>query len=274
MTKHKIDDLFQQKLGDSEFSPSPAAWSKLESQLGQKKKKGIIFWMSMAASIALLLTFGWLIWRSGEGVLPTQTIAGNNVEQIENIISIDSVEVQNKSSSKTKELNVEEPVKSSEKKTIKTPLKKNTREPKNTQKQSVKKQKAPLIIIQQKSNLAQNNTSKKLQKDVVTKETENQTLLIESLQQDTKEVFATNIAAEKVEKPAKESGSIKIVYTLKPAISSESLAEQTTEKTKASPFRKAVALAKNMKENPKGIGSLREAKNNFLSFTKKKNGSK
>jgi hypothetical protein len=270
MTKHKIDDLFKQKLAGSEFTPSPAAWSKLESKLVQKKKKGIIFWMSAAASIALLLTFGWLMLKPNHNVSSVEQIAQNNDIKTSTTPPIDSVKsqdivdiIQDKDIESTpiEKPESNEQVKNNNTKVIKT--------------QKIKKPSAPLILIQQKSNLATNNKPVDSPKDTIDEAVIDLKEIPEGLVISTDETLAINDPIEQIITPSsKESGSIKIVYTLKPVITSESIAQEAENKTKLSPFKKAVAFAKNVKENPKGIGSLREAKNNFLSLNKKKNGSK
>ena len=269
MTKHKIDDLFNQKLTDSEFSPSPAAWSRLEGQLAQNKKKGIVFWMSAAASIALLLTFGWMMFHSNSDIVPVKSIAQNNIEHPIEIVPIDTVRTQ-------KETQVQESI-VEEGNTAKDTQEENDLE-QNATDQPIKKQKTPkpsepLIIIQQKSNLAIIDIPEKSE-EVTSIEKEEEVMNIDVLELNVNEIIASNIPVQQSTVPSKESGSIKLVYTLKPAISPESIAKETAEKTKSSPFKKMFAFAKNIKENPQGISNLRAAKNNFLSLNKKKNDSK
>ncbi len=267
MTKHKIDDLFNEKLAGSEFAPSPVAWSKLESQLAQKKKKGIIFWMSMAASVALLLTFGWLVFGSEEEINQVKVIAENNNEPTINIAPSDTVQIEEGFpviDNNIMEENTPEKVQIRQKNEVE----KQAKSPIDTQNTKIQKSNTPLIIIQQKSNLAVNKSPEEVQKDIL--ETADKTIA-DVL--DTNKSIATNTPVEQIKAPSKESGSIKLVYTLKPSVSTESIA-QGTKKEKNSPFKKVVTFAKNVKENPKGIGHLRNAKNNFLSFNKKKNDSK
>ena len=130
-----------------------------------------------------------------------------------------------------------------------------------------------MIIIQQKSNLAVNDTPDKHQEDASIEEIKDEVMKEDVLTLNTNEVIASN-TVQQPSPPLKESGSIKLVYTLKPAISAESLAKETAEKTKNSPFKKMFTFAKNIKENPQGIRNLRDVKNNFLSLNKKKNDSK
>lgn len=273
MTRHKIDDLFEQKLAGSEFTPSTAAWSKLESQLAQKKKKGFFFYMSIAASVALVLTFGWLVWRSQAHISQTDAIALIDMNKSRGLAPIDSVAPQ-VPAVRTEETMID-PSEDISVESVKDEqlLKKKTSESKDKKKPAQKKS-VPVIMIQQKSNLAQHDASGEIQDDV-SNEMIDQPLVSDELQQNAWESTAVNISEHQLEQPSKESGSIKLTYTLKPAITAERIAEQAVvEETKKSPFKKAMAFAKNIKENPKGIGNLRDAKNNLLSFNKKKNGTK
>jgi|GEM_PF-5074824 len=273
MTKHKIDDLFKQKLAGSAFTPSTAAWSKLESQLAQKKKKGVFFYMSIAASLALLLTFGWLIWRSQAHVSQADTIALIDMNKNRGLAPIDSVASQIPTVSTEKTI-----VKPSEGVSVESvkdenPIKKKTPQSKG-KKKPVQKKSVPVIMIQQESNLAQHDVSEEIQDDV-SNEMIDRPLVTDELPQNTQESIAVNIPEHQAEQPSKESRSVKLIYTLKPAISAERIAQQAViEETKKSPLKKAMAFAKNIKENPKGIGNLRDVKNNLLSFNKNKNGSK
>ena len=262
MTKHKIDDLFKQKLVGHESQPSPAAWSKLESQLNKDKKKGVVFWVGMAASIALLITFGWLM-LSEESPLDQPTIAVS--DPIVPEVIIDTVQ-STKDMILPKEDVQNDHLKNEDKEVInhtpqaspsikKSPVKKK------------KKKKTPVFLIQQESNFAQNTTD--VDKEQAPKTEELNTADIADASLKNTELVASNTTPE-------EKGSVKLVYTLKPVIAHRSIEvseEPEEEKKKASPFKKAFAFAKGIKENPAGIGSLREAKNDLLSL-KKKNDSK
>ncbi|GEM_PF-745805 len=61
MKDNKIDDLFRKGLASHKISAPSNAWDKIESQLPKQSKKGIYFWISIAASLALVFTFGWIM---------------------------------------------------------------------------------------------------------------------------------------------------------------------------------------------------------------------
>ena len=59
MKGNEIDDLFRQKLSHQKLAPPPGAWEAVEQNLPKKKNKVIYYWLSAAASIALIFTIGW-----------------------------------------------------------------------------------------------------------------------------------------------------------------------------------------------------------------------
>lgn len=76
MKDNKIDDLFRQKLGHQKLTPPPSAWAAVEQNLPGEKKRGIYFWISVAASLLLICTLGWLV-LTGENTstTPDKTVA-------------------------------------------------------------------------------------------------------------------------------------------------------------------------------------------------------
>lgn len=68
MENHKIDRLFQDKLSRHEVDPSPQAWEAINAEL--KKDNKPFFWLSIAASVAILATVGFLFTRKGQETLP------------------------------------------------------------------------------------------------------------------------------------------------------------------------------------------------------------
>ena len=61
MKDHKIDNLFKAGLSENKLTPPPAAWAKIEAELPSKNKKGAWFFLSIAASLILILSLGWVL---------------------------------------------------------------------------------------------------------------------------------------------------------------------------------------------------------------------
>lgn len=76
MKDNKIDDLFRQKLSHQKLTPPPSAWTAVEQNLPGEKKKGVYFWISIAAGLLLICTLGWVM-LSGERTttIPAQATA-------------------------------------------------------------------------------------------------------------------------------------------------------------------------------------------------------
>ncbi len=61
MNGNKLDDFFEQKLGNHKLPPPSRSWDQIENNLKKNQSKGISLWIKIAASFILLLTAGWLI---------------------------------------------------------------------------------------------------------------------------------------------------------------------------------------------------------------------
>jgi len=84
MKGNNIDELFRNGLESHKITAPESAWGKLEAQLPQKNKKGAYFWLSIAASIVLLATIGWLAFNnqnSLEGI--NKEVLSNKPAQID-----------------------------------------------------------------------------------------------------------------------------------------------------------------------------------------------
>lgn len=60
MTKHKLDQLFKDKLEHSEMVPSEVAFQKFQSKISGSKKSMV--WLYIAASLSLILSFSTWFW--------------------------------------------------------------------------------------------------------------------------------------------------------------------------------------------------------------------
>lgn len=61
MNGNRLDNLFEQKLGNHKLTPPPGSWDQIENNLKEDKNKGVALWIKVAASFLLLLTAGWFI---------------------------------------------------------------------------------------------------------------------------------------------------------------------------------------------------------------------
>jgi cytoskeletal protein RodZ len=77
MKGNEIDNLFREKLGPQKITPSADLWNKVEGNL-DNKKKGIYFWLSIAAGILIIFTIGKL-------ALNNSTDQANNPELQANV---------------------------------------------------------------------------------------------------------------------------------------------------------------------------------------------
>ena len=69
MEKHKIDDLFANKLAAYEAPVSEDAWNQISDQLNKNKRFGLAAWLSIAASAALLIASAMLIFEDTDNHL-------------------------------------------------------------------------------------------------------------------------------------------------------------------------------------------------------------
>ena len=92
MDKHSLDKLFKNKLQHYERSPQPDSWDKLEFLMDEqneataKKKKRRAIWLSIAASVCILLIGSWVIFSQLK-----QHQDGNTPEFSKNPIENDSL---------------------------------------------------------------------------------------------------------------------------------------------------------------------------------------
>ncbi len=80
MTKHKLDQLFKEKLDQIEIEPSEIAFSKLQDKISGRKKPMVWFYMAASLSLVLCLSIWFWVSRSQEVVniatadLPTEEV--------------------------------------------------------------------------------------------------------------------------------------------------------------------------------------------------------
>jgi len=79
MQDKEFDEIFNSKFDDFEAEPSPIVWDNIADELDGKKSKGAVLpWLSIAATIVVLLTAGALFLRKDKpaaGDKPTKLVA-------------------------------------------------------------------------------------------------------------------------------------------------------------------------------------------------------
>ena len=61
MEKHKLDQLFSDKLSDLQAIPSVNAWEQIGTSLSENKKRSVWMWAGIAASAALAIFSSWYL---------------------------------------------------------------------------------------------------------------------------------------------------------------------------------------------------------------------
>ena len=84
----KLDKIIQQKLKDRTLEPSPSAWERLRNQLDKKStekpKRKRFLYIGYAASVALLLSFFWMMKskKKNNKMIPKETIVDIKVDSL------------------------------------------------------------------------------------------------------------------------------------------------------------------------------------------------
>lgn len=88
MKGNELDELFRQKLAQSKLTPPSSAWEKVNGNLhAEKKHKGVIFWMKIAASILVIFVLSWVLLLNNttpaESITPQTAAVTPKVEKVE-----------------------------------------------------------------------------------------------------------------------------------------------------------------------------------------------
>lgn len=231
MKGNPIDDLFREKLGNHKITPPANAWSQIEGNLA-KKKKGAFFWLSIAASVVIILTAGALYINQSEK-------SGADLEQLQA-----NKEVEN------------EAVKTPDQNNIDTPSK----EKQNTKDQSQEKEAAPSIQFVQPQQIA---APSKLTAQVDTKPTVD---MIETVGQSR---VIINIDKIDIAQTLSVNTSVDFDYlklmplTLKD-YTDESFEIDMQNKKKFSMMDGLISIAKGVSKTKETLSDLRTAKNEFV----------
>ncbi|MEM7106876.1 MAG: hypothetical protein AAF519_01530 [Bacteroidota bacterium] len=265
MSGEKIDKLFRSKLEGIAPKPSAEAWSAVQTRL--EDRKSVWFYVRIAATVLLFLTFGGLyLFNSGSKNSPTESIAENlPVEAIPHVDTalLDTTRVKDN----------ETTLKSTDEKTAVVDS--------TIQNSKKKENQVNLKPSLAKANLADNQDKTPFEMPDKTPEVEEDSMIQRI---DTMDMVSTkNLVAENDESDAtseiketsssqneSKSGSTLIFdiedFDMKTAVTS---AYEAAEETKKSGLKKVLNFVKSVKEGEAGLGGLREAKNNLLSIKRK-----
>ncbi|MEO1052448.1 MAG: hypothetical protein AAFX87_17585 [Bacteroidota bacterium] len=287
MSGKDIDNLFRDKLEDFGKSPSSAAWSKLEGKLPGKRKKAIWPFLSIAASIAILLCSVAIVYwpqQENEGQ-EIETIAytddqpakqENQPEKNEAIAEAKDTEeqVSNQDEEEATELTQGQP-ENKEQVVVKEEVdgdKASKRiESKQTKKIELKKLPNESAVIE--NSVAVNEVK---QEDKVVEESK-QIDKVKALElPPVEEAVAVNEnepAKVNEQDNSQQTQGVKIVFNLGELPQSEALAandSEESEEQKGSALKKVLSFAKDVKNGDGKLGNLRRAKNQLFAFGGKK----
>lgn len=90
MAKHKLDQLFAEKLEDFQPQPGDAAWEQIDTVLNRKTRRGFWSWAAVAASAIVAAFSLWYLLDSGASTTshPEYAYASDEVSGIEVPIAI------------------------------------------------------------------------------------------------------------------------------------------------------------------------------------------
>lgn len=261
MSNHKIDQLFKNKIEGYTIKPSSEAWMKLDAQLNPGNKKGIIWWSSIAASVAIVVAITlWTISTTDNGLDNNAVALQDNTAttpESQNNDTNDSDQQPIAEQPENTPIAVIEQVEEAKNKATTDDRESNDMIPPKNKEERVNEQVEKLVP---ETNDLENEEDAESIEEIINN--------ITPVNSD--ELLAVNeiepIQEVEIKRDEQIRGSVKIIYTLQPVVKTDS--SILNPKKKNSSFNKMVAFAKDITESENGIGNLREAKDNLLSFKK------
>ena len=237
--KQHPDQLFREKLENLELTAPANAWSRIETGLDKKSRKG--FWLKIAAGLALLSVASFLIWN---------TTAVNERNFIAQKTVIDGSDVK-----------PNEPI----------PSAMDTEASRNDVALQNEKVKHPRVKFRiDKNSSATDNTVASIAPVEI--QDANPTELVSQ----TTDVLVTEVKPESFTQPV-ESSAVYLVYTAEDVnekyLRKQPIDEATSDEKKPSRIQMLMAVAHNVTTGDSGIGDLRQIKDEIfaLNFLDKKN---
>ncbi len=270
MSGEELDNFLKDNLKDLNKEPSSDAWTRVQAQVNTKKTRGYWFYMKIAASMLLVISFGiiYYLYAPDSNKIETTLVQKNNIE-------LDTPSKANTKSpindTKRKPIaNADTLIHIAEvEKVVKTD--EQYKEPDQSKKETVKVLQPNLVMesgsekVKSTKNIdnQEPNQQKYTQQatEVLPVEIQNQRLVAENSSPEATLEIQTASTVQKQE----EMGSTLVFdiedFDMKKAVTA---VYETAEETKKSGFKKVVDFVKNIKEGEGGLASLREAKNNLL----------
>lgn len=247
MSNNKIDQFFSRKLETHSATPSADAWSRLESKLDKKEKKAGFIWWQFAAAILILLTIGGLFYNSLQNNGPT--IMMNETT------TLAESDQTNKNNVATEEEKVQEPEEVEVPEILIAENKPAIREKANSEKNVA-------ISTKSTSNLTAKNEAKVTEKPIEISIAELEKVVAKS-ELENVETLGLVIPTEVV-KPTEVIQVASFQVEIYRGLNNP---EKTTAKTaeKKSTFKRALAIAMDVKNGEIGLDGLRELKDGFIS---------
>ncbi len=269
MSNKELDNLFKNKLEDFEKSPASSLWDRIDEKLEPPKKRSPWLFLSIAASLLLLISFSYLFLKNDDIQNDNQQeIASNNTASSDSTIDAVKPEEPIEEASKTEQV------------TVKSNSKEQTEEQKvKEQKSKVQPEQKQVIQLPSNNELTAFNEIKTSENKVEKLENNDDvTLLKEEELTTNSSVIAQNSTTDATNDESLASevknnkGGQTLVFDISQFENSKTTVAATETDKKESKLLQIFNKAKDIKQGESGLGEIRAAKNNLLAFGGKKEG--
>lgn len=258
---NNIDKLFKTKLDTHEVAPSAEAWQKLNGHLSQSRNNKRVIWMSIAASVALIIVA--VVYFKIDAPIEDKPQIAETSPQVIIDKKVDSIITTNKDQQiviESKTENTQEEVHEDKDNTFK-----------EVNHDNLLAQKALIMI-----KVGEENKEVVQQHETIEPSDDASTINTHEVKATTNliEENKTLLAVNDEQKKHTKNSSVKIVYNLQPVVKIDSsiLKDKSTNiDSKSGVLGKIVAFAKNAKASDVSLGQLRSAKDNLLNLDNLKN---
>ena len=269
MSNKELDNLFKNKLEEFEKSPASSLWDRIDEKLEHPKKRSPWIFLSIAASLLLLISFSYLFLKN-DGIQNDnqQEIAYNNIESYDSTIDAVKPEEPIEEATKTEQV------------TVKSNSKEQTEEKKvKEQKYKVPPKQKQVIQLPSNNELTASNEIKTGEDKVEKLENKDDVILLKIEELTTNStVLAQNSTPDATNDESLASevknnkGGQTLVFDISQFENSKTALTAAKTDKKESKLLQIFNKAKEIKQGDSGLGEIRAAKNNLLAFSGKKEG--